>query len=178
MKRNLALISPADIDSRIFWIRGQKVMIDADLAEIYGVPTKALNQAVKRNAERFPLDFMFQLNAVEKAEVVTTCDRLHRLRFSSVLPTAFTEHGAIMAASVLNSVQAIQASVFVVRAFVKLRELLAGNKELASKLTELEERLEGHDDAIRTLVAAIHELAEPLKERKGRRIGFRPLKKK
>lgn len=130
------------IDSRIFLIRGRKVMVDADLAEIYGVPTKALNQAVKRNAVRFPEDFVFRLSAEEKQEVVTNCDHLARLKFSKVLPFAFTEHGAIQAANVLVSPQAEEMGVYVVRAFVRLRETLASNRELSAKLDALEHKTE------------------------------------
>lgn len=110
------------IENRILIIRGQKVMIDADLAELYGVPTKALNQAVKRNSERFPVDFMYQLTTEEKAEVVTNCDHLARLKFSRSLPFTFTEHGAIQAANVLGSPQAVEMGIYVVRAFVRLRK--------------------------------------------------------
>ena len=99
-------------------IRGEKVIIDADLAEFYGIPTRRLNEQVKRNKERFPDDFMFQLNADEKSEVIAKCDHLEKLKFSKALPFAFTEHGAIMAASVLNSPQAAEVSIFIVRAFV------------------------------------------------------------
>jgi hypothetical protein len=109
-------------------------MLDHDLAELYGVSTKRLNEQVKRNSERFPDDFMFPLNLHEKAEVVANCDHLSRLRFSPVLPYVFTEHGAIMAANVLNSRQAVQASVFVVRPFIQLRQMRATHRELASKL--------------------------------------------
>ena len=115
------LVPSERIERSILFIRGQKVMLDADLADLYGVATKVLNQAVKRNMDRFPGDFLFQLTAEEKAEVVTDCDHLAKLKFSPVLPYAFTEHGAIMAASVLNSPQAVEVSVFVVRAFVRLR---------------------------------------------------------
>jgi hypothetical protein len=163
------------MDQRILLIRRQRVLVDADLAALYGVPTKALNQAVKRNLERFPSEFAFRLTEEEKDEVVTVCDHLQSLKFSHALPLAFTEHGAIMAANVLNSPRAIQASVFVVRAFIRLREVLATHKELAQKLRELEARLEGHDEDIRALVAAIHALAEPLKTHRRKRIGFRPV---
>ncbi len=112
------------VESLILNLRGQKVLLDADLAAIYGVPTKALNQAVKRNAERFPEDFVFQLDSEEKAEVVTNCDHLSRIKFSKSLPYAFTEHGALMAANVLNSPDAVRMSVHVVRAFIKQREAL------------------------------------------------------
>jgi hypothetical protein len=130
----------ASIDTRILLVRSQKVMIDADLAELYGVPTKALNQAVKRNARRFPSDFMFQLTAIEKLQVVTTCDHLARLKFSKTLPFAFTEHGAIQAANVLNSEQAIDMGVYVVRAFVRMRVALMENKEFSLRLDELENK--------------------------------------
>src|SRR5579859_4590862 len=133
-------------------IRGQRVILDSDLAAVYGVPTKALNQAVKRNLKRFPQDFVFQLTQNEAkdlgSQIVTSSS--HGGRRSR--PYAFTENGAIMAANVLNSPQAVRMSVFVVRAFVQMRELLGGTKELAKQLAELEkkltERLEGHDAAI------------------------------
>ena len=128
------------IDSSILQIRGHKVMIDTDLAALYGVPTKALNQAIKRNAQRFPQDFMFQLSLAEKQEVVTNCDHLSKLKFSKMLPFAFTEHGAIQAANVLSSEQAVEMSVYVVRAFVRLREAIISNKELAHRLDELENK--------------------------------------
>ena len=128
------------IDSSILQIRGHKVIIDTDLAALYGVPTKALNQAIKRNAQRFPQDFMFQLSPEEKQEVVTNCDHLAKLKFSKMLPFAFTEHGAIQAANVLSSEQAVEMSVYVVRAFVRLREVIISNKELAYRLDELENK--------------------------------------
>lgn len=130
------------VEQRILVIRGLKVMIDADLAELYGVPTKALNQAVKRNAERFPADFMFQLSAEEKSEVVTNCDHLARLKFSKALPFAFTEHGVIQASDVLASPQAVKMGVYMVRTFVRLREVLASSRELAAKLDALEQKTE------------------------------------
>ena len=129
MKRSAGVIPVQNIESRILTIRGQKVILDADLALIYGVPTKRLNEQVKRNAKRFPDDFVFQLTAAEKAELVANCDHLARLKFSPVLPLAFTENGAVMSANVLNSPQAVRMSVFVVRAFVKMRELLGGTGE-------------------------------------------------
>jgi hypothetical protein len=136
-------VTPAlHIESRILMIRGQKVMIDADLAALYGVPTKRLNEQVKRNTERFPADFMFQLTPDEKAEVVANCDHLAKLKFSKALPFAFTEHGAIQAANVLNSAQAVEMGVYVVRAFVRLREVLTSNRELAAKLDALEQKTE------------------------------------
>lgn len=171
----MALVATARIAERILVVRKHKVMIDADLAELYGVPTKALNQAVKRNQDRFPADFVFQLSKAEKEGVVTNCDHLARLKFSASLPFAFTEHGALMAASVLNTPRAVDVSVYVVRAFVQLRELLVSNRELALKLKELEQRLERkldtHDQAITQLMQAIRQLMTP-PESKKRPIGF------
>jgi len=166
-----------EVASRILLIRGEKVMIDADLAELYGVATKVLNQAVKRNSERFPDEFMFQLSPTEKDEVVTNCDHLAKLKFSKTMPYAFTEHGALMVATVLNTQRAVEVSLYVVRAFVKLRELLASNKELAAKLNELEHKLESHDQAIAGLINAIRELMRP-PEIKQRPIGFVPPQEK
>lgn len=128
------------LTTRILLMRGQKIMIDADLAELYGVETKRLNEQIKRNRERFPADFMFQLTADEKTEVVANCDHLAKLRFARSLPFAFTEHGAIQAANVLNTPQAIEMGVYVVRAFVRLRETLTSTQELARRLAELEEK--------------------------------------
>ena len=159
------------IEGRIQVVQDLRVMIDADLAELYGVPTKALNQAVKRNASRFPPDFMFQLNAAEKAEVVTNCDHLSKLKFSKSMPYASTEHGAIQAANVLNSPRAIAMGVFVVRAFVRLRELLASNSALSRKLDELERKYKHHDEAITAILSAIRELTNPPAPKR-RSIGF------
>jgi len=160
------------IQQSIYLIRGRRAIIDADLALMFDVPTKVLNQAVKRNIERFPEDFMFQLTKEEKEEVVTICDHLRQLKYSSSLPYAFTEHGAIMAANVLNSQKAIITSVYIVRAFVRLREMLLAHKELAHKLVELESRIDKHDKAIIALITAIKELMEPPPVRPKGRIGF------
>ena len=159
------------IDDRILLLRGQKVMLDADLAELYGVPTKRLNEQIKRNVARFPADFMFQLTTNEKAEVVAICDHLAKLKFSPVLPYAFTEHGALMAANVLNSPRAVEASVYVIRAFIRLREMLATNAELSKKLDTLEKKLSTHDQAITGLINAIRQLTAPPTTQR-RKIGF------
>ena len=145
------------VENRILSIRGHRVMVDTDLAEVYGVPTRALNQAIKRNAERFPEDFAFRLTAEEKTELVTNCDRFGRLKHSTVFPLVFTEHGAIMAASVLNSPRAIEASVYVVRAFVKMREVLASHKELVRRLDEMEGKV---DRQFKVVFDAIRALAD------------------
>ena len=159
------------VERCILLVRGEKVMLDADLAKLYGVTTKRLNEQVKRNRNRFPEDFMFQLTTLEKSEVVANCDHLHNLKFSRTLPYAFTEHGAIMLASVLNTTRAIEMSVYIVRAFVTLREMLITHKELAHKLAELERCVASHDVRIRSLFEAIKQLTAP-PEPKRRRIGF------
>lgn len=156
------------IAQAILLIRGEKVMLDIDLAAIYGVTTKRLNEQVKRNASRFPADFMFQLTELEKAEVVANCDHLARLKFSPHLPYAFTEHGALMLANVLNSESAANTSVMVVRAFVQLRQMLASNTELARKLESLEKK---YDAQFKVVFDAIRQLMAPPAKPK-REIGF------
>lgn len=143
-------------------------MLDSDLAELYGVATKRLNEQVRRNVSRFPLDFMFQLTAKEKTEVVANCDHLQHLRFSSALPHAFTEHGAVMLASVLNSPIAVEASIQVVRAFIRLREILSAHKGLAQKLESLERK---YDAQFKVVFDAIRRLMAPPSPPR-RRIGF------
>lgn len=156
------------IESRIIVVRGHKVLIDADLATLYDVPTKALNQAIKRNAERFPGDFMFQLSAAEKAEVVTNCDHLQKLKFSKALPYAFTEYGAIQAANVLNSPRAVEMGLYVVRAFVRLKEAATSHAELAKRLADLEEKTEAlainHDVFSRNTKAQLKQVFDALRE--------------
>jgi len=153
-------------------------MLDADLAALYGVSTRVLNQAVKRNQGRFPEDFMFRLTEAERAEVITKCDHLRPLRFSPSLPHAFTEHGAIMLASLLNTQVAVEASVQVVRAFVRLREILATHKDLARKLEELEKKYDAQFkvvfDAIRQLMAEPRAPSSGPPEKPRRAIGFTP----
>jgi hypothetical protein len=160
------------VESRILVLREQKVILDSDLAELYGVPVKRLNEQVKRNQERFPPDFMFRLSAEEsdalRSQSATSKTGRGGRRYA---PYAFTEHGAIMAATVLNSERAVEMSVFVVRAFVRLREMLATNQQLASKIDELEQRLDTHDASIQELIEAIRELMAP-DPASGRRIGF------
>lgn len=150
-------------------LRGQRVMLDADLARVYAVSTKRLNEQVKRNRDRFPADFMFQLTAKEKAEVVANCDHLRSLTFSPARPYAFTEHGALMLASVLRSRIAVEASIQIVRAFVHLREMLATHKELARKLDMLERK---YDAQFKVVFDAIRQLMAPPVP-KTKRIGFR-----
>ena len=137
--------------------------------KLYGVATKALNQAVKRNAKRFPPDFVFQLTQSEKRKLVTNCDHLSRLKFSPVLPFAFTEHGALMAANVLNSSAAVKMSVYVVRAFIKQRELLMSHVEILKKLAQMDARLLQHDDALRVIWQELQPLQIPRRGRPSRK---------
>jgi phage regulator Rha-like protein len=170
---NAQTIVPAErIEAKILLIRGQKVMLDADLAALYGVSTKRLNEQVRRNKDRFPDDFLFQLSAQEtenlRSQFATSSAEHGGRRYR---PYAFTEHGAVMLASVLNSKIAVEASIQVVRAFVRLRQMLATHKELAAKLAELESRLDAHDENITAVFEAIRQLMKPpAKPRK--RIGF------
>ncbi len=162
------------VESLILTIRGSKVLIDADLAAIYGVETRALNQAVKRNSERFPKDFIFQLNSDEKLKVITNCDHLSGLKFAKSLPFAFTEHGALMAATVLNSPEAVAMSVYVVRAFIQMRERLAANREILKRLTEIDKTLLEHDSVLRDIYRKLLPLLQAPPEPPKRRIGFGP----
>jgi hypothetical protein len=169
---NTSIVLVEQVQSKILFIRGEKVILDSDLAALYGVPTKRLNEQVKRNHERFPPDFMFQLTKTEKDEVVANCDHLQKLKFSPVLPNAFTEHGAIMAASVLNSERAVQASIYVVRAFVKLRQMLAPYKEFMGRLDQFEKKLHTHDKQIIAIVQAIKLLMPTPEDKPKEPFGF------
>ena len=152
-------------------IRGQKVMVDSDLADLYRVLTKVFNQAVKRNLKRFPKDFMFRLTANEmkilRSQIVTSSWGGRR-----TLPYAFTEQGVAMLSSVLNSERAVQVNIAIMRAFVKLREILTTHRELAEKIAELENKYRRHDDKIQAVFDAIRELIEPPQVSPKRRIGF------
>lgn len=165
----LALIPAERIERSILFLRGEKVMLDADLAEVYGVTTKRLNEQVRRNRDRFPPDFMFQLTSEEfaalRSQNATSNEGRGGRRHH---PFAFTEHGAIMAANVLSSPRAIEASVMVVRAFVRLRQMLASHAELARKLDELEKK---YDSQFQQVFAAIRALMAPPDGKRGR-IGF------
>jgi hypothetical protein len=166
-----------DPKNLIIVVRGQKVIVDADLARLYGVKTWRLNEQVKRNNGRFPSDFMFQLTGDEKAEVIANCDHLRNLKYSKSLPYAFTEHGAVMAANVLNSQTAIDTSILVVRAFIRAREILAEHLDLKRRLDALELRVaKGFGENEKELQAirfAIHQLMGPADPPKRRPLGFR-----
>jgi len=184
MKLARASRKTISVESVIHSVRGEKVIIDVDLARIYGVTTKRLNEQVKRNARRFPADFAFRLSKAELEQLagqrarseqsgnrsqIATGPQKHRdPRF---LPYAFTEHGALMAANVLNSPQAVEMSVVVVRAFVRMRHMLAAHKELTGKLSELERKIGTHDEQIELIFKAIRELMTPSSPKR-RRIGF------
>ena len=167
-------IAPKPIEKQIFVVRGQRVLLDSDLASLYNVAVRALNQAVKRSKARFPPDFVFQLtpkeNEILRSQIVISRESHGGRRY---LPYVFTEHGAIMVASVLNSRRAVEMSIFVVRAFIHLRETLARHKALAAKLKDLEQRLETHDVAIEEIFDVIRELMAP-PQKPARKIGFHP----
>jgi hypothetical protein len=166
------VLEEAGILQLILTIRGKKVMIDRDLAVLYGVTTKYLNQQVRRNPGRFPEDFMFQLTAIEKNEVVAICNHLRSLRFSSFLPYVFTEHGAVMLASVLNSPEAIKMNVRIVRVFNKMRENFLLNKELETKVVKIEERMDEQEQKVDVLIEYVKDLSE-VKAKPRKRIGYK-----
>ncbi len=174
MKKSKAPAVIDSIENRIYVIRGQKVMLDSDLAIIYGVETKVLLQAMKRNSDRFPSDFLFRLTQEEyeflRSQFVTSKKNGRGGR--RYIPYVFTEHGAVMLASVLNSPRAIEASIFVVRAFIRFRELLSSHRELAVKLKQLESKIAVHDREIKALFEAIRQLMKP-PEKSKRQIGFK-----
>ena len=174
MQKSKSLLPVEQVQGKILLLRGEKVLLDSDLAALYGVTTKRLNEQVKRNKERFPTDFMFRLDKEEydnlKSHFATSSSDWGGRR---KLPYVFTEHGAIMAASVLNSTRAVQASIFVVRAFVKLRQMLAPYKDLMAKLNRLEKKLHTHDKQIIAVVEAIKLLMPPPEENPKEPFGFR-----
>ena len=184
------IIPSEHVQSRILVLRGQRVLLDADLAALYGVTTKRLNEQLKRNARKFPEDFVFQLSAEEAAQLPrlkpqnatskpggpsrsqnATLKRGQNIKYR---PYAFTEHGAIQAANILNSEAATDMSVHVVRAFVRLRQLVVNHKAIAAKLAELDARVGSHDEQLAAVIAAIRQLTTPDSPTHGRKIGFHP----
>lgn len=177
-----AMVIPDElIMNKILFIRGLKVMVDSDLAELYGVTTKRLNEQVKRNIKRFPEDFMFQLTESEKQQVVANCDHLKNLKFSPYLPFVFTEHGAVMLASVLNSERAIQVNLQIVRVFIRMREMLATHKEILHKLEQIEKKDIEQDQKIVLIFEYLKQLEQAkqqdLDQKDRPRIGFKAGKK-
>ncbi|WP_227873871.1 ORF6N domain-containing protein [Flavobacterium nackdongense] len=148
------------IMSKILLIRNQKVMVDSDLATLYSVSTKQLNQQVKRNIKRFPTNFMFQLTAIEKEQLVANCDHLNKLKFSSTLPYVFTEHGTMMLGNVLSSDRAIEFSIKIVEAFIKMREFLTNNLSVKLEIEEIKKKLNNHDKNIELVFSYLDEMME------------------
>lgn len=175
MRKNMPLATAAQIEGRIHVLRGQRVMLDAELATLYGVTTKVLNQAMKRNAERFPRDFAYQLTLQEfknlKSQIVTS-SFAHGGRRK--LPWAFTEHGVAMLSSVLRSPTAIKVNIEIMRAFVRLRRLLATPGDLVTQLGKLAETVDLHDDQIKDITEILRRMIEPPPEKPKRRFGFHP----
>jgi len=172
MDQQLTLIIQEKIEEMIIHLRNKKVILDIDLAILYGVETKRLNEGVKRNLKRFPEDFMFQLTVSEKAEVVANCDHLNILKFSHVLPYAFTEQGIAMLSSVLNSDKAIEVNIQIMRTFTKLRELMLVHKDLRIKIEEMESK---YDAQFQIVFKAIKKILNPPAPRKPKiPFGFQP----
>ncbi len=171
----MTLVPTETIEKKILLIRRQKVMLDRDLAILYGVETRVLNQAVRRNIKRFPEDFMFQLRRTEvkslRSQIVTL--KKGRGYHYKYLPYVFTEQGVAMLSSVLHSERAVQVNIIIIRAFVKLRQVLSTHKALAHKLEQLEGKIEKHDEEIHAIFEAIRQLMEPLLKPK-KQIGFKP----
>ncbi|MBD3280640.1 ORF6N domain-containing protein [Candidatus Dojkabacteria bacterium] len=174
--KNVDLVVPQEaVASKILFIRGQKVIIDSDIAELYEVETKVLNQAVKRNIRRFPEDFMFMLTEKEKLNVVTNCDHLSELKYSYTLPYAFTEQGVAMLASVLRSKRAVEVSILIVRTFVRLRNLLQNNEELLRRIESLEHDVGANKQTLIEIYETVEKLLaydEKWKEKDATPIGF------
>src|ERR1700744_2409543 len=156
-----SIVPDAVVMNKILLIRGKRVMIDRDLAELYGVETKRLKEQVKRNRKRFPEDFMFQLTEEEKEEVVAFCDHLANLKYSPVLPYVFTEHGAVMLASVLNSDRAIEVNIQIVRIFTQMREMFLTHKDILLKLEQLEKQGIQNSEDIQMIFRALKGLLNP-----------------
>lgn len=175
-KKSRAISKRLEVNQRIINVRGQRVILDADLAQLYGTRTHRLNEQVKRNWGRFPEDFIFQLTKEEKSKVIANCDRLKKLKYSNSLPYAFTEHGAVMAANVLNSQIAIETSIMVVRAFISAREILAEHLQLKRRLDRLEQRVargfQDNEEALQAIRFAIQQLMEPPEPKSKRPLGF------
>lgn len=163
------LISIQVITSKIFFLRGKKVLLDSDLALLYGVRTKRLNEQVKRNKKRFPEDFMFQLTLQEKEEVVANCDHLKALKFSPQLPYAFTEQGVAMLSGILNSDRAIKVNIQIMRTFIQLKRMLLTNVGLRRKIEEMENK---YDKQFAIVFQAIKQLLEPPPKKERKIIGF------
>jgi len=160
------------IMNKIILIRGQKVMISNDLADLYGVTTKRLNEQVKRNIRRFPGHFMFQLTVQEKDEVVAICDHLQNLKYSSFLPFVFTEHGTVMLANILSSENAIQASIKIIEVFIRMREHILTNKDLLLKMDQLDKKVGSQDEKIDIIFKYLRKFID-VQEKPRKQIGYK-----
>jgi hypothetical protein len=169
-----SIIPNETISNKIYFIRNQKVMIDRDLAELFAIPTKRLNEQVKRNINRFPNHFMFQLTEFEKNELVANCDHLKNLKFSKSLPYAFSEHGILMLSNVLNSERAITFSIKIIEVFIEMREYLIQNLSLKNEIEEIRKKLNNHDKNIELVFSYLDELMEKQENQKPRKkIGYK-----
>jgi hypothetical protein len=177
MKKDLAIVPVEIIERKIYLIRGMKVILDNDLAGLYGVPTFRLNEAVKRNKDRFPSDFMFQLNKKEFANL-TSQFAISRYGGRRYLPYVFTEHGVAMLSSVLNSKRAVQVNIAIVRAFIKLRELLATHKNLILEIDKIKREQKGQNQRIQSIISIINQMLDPPINENKEPIGFREREKK
>ncbi len=175
MAKSKKLITAADelIVNKIYYIRKQKIMLDRDLAELYGVQAIRLREQVKRNIDRFPSNFMFQLTAKEVEAMVSQNAIPSKQQLGGYLPYAFTEHGVLMLASVLKSKQALEVSISVIEIFVKMREMLSTNKDILLKMQQMEKKLTGHDEDIKLIFEVLKQLLTPPQEPR-KRIGFKP----
>ena len=181
MAKNKSLVKIPDefIMNKIIVLRDKKVMIDRDLAKLYGVTTKRLNEQVKRNLKRFPDDFMFQITKEEKEEIILQFEHLNGLKFSPVLPYVFTEHGAIMLASVLNSDKAIEVNIQIVRVFTQIRQMLSDHTELRLEIEKIKKKVDNHNKNIEIVFQYLDELLEKKDNQKPRKqIGFKISNKK
>lgn len=158
--KSIAKIPDEIIINKIIVLRDKKVMIDRDIAELYGVTTKRLNEQVKRNLKRFPEDFMFQITKEEKTELILQFEHLNGLKFSPVLPYVFTEHGAVMLASVLNSEKAIEVNIQIVRVFTQIRQMLTDNTELRLEIEKIKKKVDNHSKNIEVIFQYLDELLE------------------
>ena len=176
-EESINMIPDEVIMNKVFIIRDLRVMVDRDMAELYGVTTKRLNEAVKRNISRFPVDFMFQLTMKEKEELVANCDHLKKLKFSPYLPYAFTEHGAVMLASVLNSDRAISVNIQIVRIFNRMREMMLLHKDLLLEMQKMNTQLNDQDDKILLIFEYLKQFEESkiqeLEQQNRPKIGFK-----
>jgi hypothetical protein len=172
--KDLSLIESEKIENKIYTIRGNRVMLDFDLAKLYEVETRSLKQAVKRNIARFPEDFMFELAKQEWKELITNCDKLpDTVKFNPSTPFAFTEHGILMLSSILRSTKAVEVNIQITRTFIKLRKAASSHEELARKIKDLEKTVKGNSNDIKLIFATINTMLNPRLKKK-QKIGFKP----